>query len=51
MLLRPIDRVDQNEKTAWKKMRRAAEPVLKMPGARLVDLLNDGLVTVPTGVP
>jgi len=32
-------------------MRRAAEPVLKMPPARLVDLLKYGLVRVPVGVP
>ncbi len=30
----------QNAKTAWKKMRRAAEPEEKIPPARLVDLPN-----------
>jgi hypothetical protein len=41
----------QNEKTACTKIRLAADPVLKMPPARLVDLPKFGAVTVPFGVP
>ena len=32
-----FDAIDQNEKEAWKKMRRAAAPDEKIPPARLVD--------------
>jgi hypothetical protein len=41
----------QNEKTTWKKMRRAAAPEEKIPPAKLVDLSKFGAVTFPTGVP
>ena len=52
-MLRPTvcEFIDQNENTACTNMRRAAEPVLNTPPARLVDLLKDGLVNVPPGVP
>jgi hypothetical protein len=42
---------DQKENVAWAKMRRAAEPELKIPPARFVDRLKLGLVIFPVGVP
>lgn len=41
----------QKEKTTCAKTRRAAEPVLKMPPARVEDRLKCGLPRVPFGPP
>src|SRR3954452_24506803 len=47
----PVLFMAQNEKATCPKMRRAAEPVEKIPPASVVDWLKCGLPTTPLGPP